>query len=491
MIKQWVNDLGMILLALVLAVVIWIVAIQEEDPIVVGEFQEAIPIQIRHQPVGTTFLPEEFEEIAYLTIRAPESSWRDLRADKFSAWIDLEDRQAGEYQVPVQAECIDKNVRIAQLRPANVPVRLRAELSRTVPVEVRIFGSPPLGYAYLIGEGQMKFNPQAVNVIGPQSIVKEITKATVSLSLLDRRETFVGTRNLDARGADDEIIGFVTIQPPTLQITVPVVQQIDSNEVVVRAVITGTVAPGYLLESVSVDPSIVTLFGDPDVLKEITGFVDTLPLDISGATQDIVERMPLDLPEQVSPVDIQGVKVTVLVAAQQGNATLLREPIIRGLSTDLTALVSPREVAVTLTGPLPRIRSLTEEDVFVYVDLVEKDVGQHRIQLTALVPEGLELVAILPESADVEVRRSLPTPAPTFTPSPTPTPTATSMPTSALTETVSITGTVGVTTTVTPTATTTATGSPTPVATGTPTVVPTPPSPTPVVTPNKESVQDS
>jgi hypothetical protein len=246
-----------------------------------------------------------------------------------------------------------------------------------------------------------------------------------------------------------------------------------------------------LLESVSVDPSIVTLFGDPDVLKEITGFVDTLPLDISGATQDIVERMPLDLPEQVSPVDIQGVKVTVLVAAQQGNATLLREPIIRGLSTDLTALVSPREVAVTLTGPLPRIRSLTEEDVFVYVDLVEKDVGQHRIQLTALVPEGLELVAILPESADVEVRRSLPTPAPTFTPSPTPTPTATSMPTSALTETVSITGTVGVTTTVTPTATTTATGSPTPVATGTPTVVPTPPSPTPVVTPNKESVQDS
>ena len=483
MLKRWVNDLGMILLALALAVVVWIVAVQEEDPINAGEFQYEIPVEIRNQPTGTTFLPERFEETVHLTIRAPESSWRDLRSDKFTAWIDLQDHQDGEYQVPVFAECIDQNVRITGLRPANVPVRLRKEVSRTVPIQIRVFGSPPLGYEYLTREHEIGIDPDSVTVTGPQSLVGQITKATVNLDLRDKRETFVGTRRVDARREDDEVVSFVTILPPSVQITIPIVQKLGSNEVAVRAVTTGTVAPGYSVQGITVDPPIVTLFGDPDVVQGIKGFVETLPLNINMATGDIVERMPLDLPEQVSPVGVQGVKVTVQIAAQQGNVTILREPLIRGLSGDLTAVVSPKEVAVTLTGPLPRIRSLTDEDVFVYVDTVDKGVGQHRIELTSLVPEGLEVLSILPESVEVEIKLILPTPTATATPTPTPTATATRTPTSDVTETVPVTGTAEITITGTPTGTATANTGATPVPTGTATPIPTPPSPTPVAIP--------
>jgi hypothetical protein len=247
---------------------------------------------------------------------------------------------------------------------------------------------------------------------------------------------------------------------------------------VVRAVTTGTVAPGYWVRDVTVEPQFVTLIGEPKVVQEIEGFVETLPLDISGATGDIVERMPLDLPEQVSSAGVQGVKVTVQIEAQQGNATLLREPIIRGLSTDLYAVVSPKEVAVTLTGPLPRIRALTDEEVFVYLDLIDKGIGQHRIELAALVPEGMELLSILPEFAEVEIRRVPPTPTPTSTP--TPTPTATPTPTGTLTETQGISGTVGITITVTPT------GTPTAEIGVTPSAAPISTPPAPTATPAKK-----
>ncbi len=478
MAKRLVNDLGVIVLAFVLAVVVWIVATQEENPVESGEFEAAIPIEVRNQPAGTTFLPERFEESVALTLRAPRSSWNDLRADKFTAWIDLQGREAGEYQVPVQVECIDKNVRIEELRPSNVPVRLRAEVSRTVPVKVQIFGAPALGYEFRSGDDEIGVDPITVTVTGPASLVEQVAKATVNLDLRNRKETFMGTRRIDARRADDEIVSFVSIQPSTVQITIPVVQKIDSNEVAVRAVTTGSVAPGYWVQGVVVDPPIVTLIGDPQVVRTISGFVETLPLNIGGATGDIVERMPLDLPEQVSPVGIQGVKVTVQIAALQGNVNLLREPIIRGLSTNLEAFVSPREVVVTLTGLLPRIRTLTDEDVFVYVDLIDKDIGIHRVELTSLVPEGLEVLSILPESVDVEIRRVLPTPTPTYTPTPTPTPTPTGI----------VTGTPGVTVTVTvvPTATLGAGVTATPTRSGTPTPVTTPPTPTPVATPTKE-----
>jgi YbbR domain-containing protein len=347
-----------------------------------------------------------------------------------------------------------------------------------VPVQVRVFGSAALGYELRTGEAVIE--PETVMVVGPESVVETVSKATVDLDLRDRKEPFVGTRRVVARRADDEAVAFVSVQPATVQIAIPVVQEIGSNEVAVRAVTTGTVASGYWVRGVTVEPAIVTLMGDPDAVQEISGFVETLPLDITGATGDIVERMPLDLPEQVSPVPVTGVKVTVFVEAQQGHLTVLREPVIRGLSADLVTVVSPKEVAVTLTGPRQRLSALTDEDVYVYVDLVEKGIGQHRIELTSLVPEGLQVLALLPEDVDVEIRMAPPTPTmtPTFTSVPTPTHTPTPTSTVAISSTVGITttvtptGTVGITTTVAPTGTVALEITRTPAAT--PTLAPTP-----------------
>jgi YbbR domain-containing protein len=481
LIKRWVNDLTLMLLALVLAVVVWIVAVQEENPIETGEFQQTIPIEIRNQPEGTTFRPETFEESVLLTIRAPQSSWQDLRADKFTAWIDLEGHSAGRYEVDVRAECIDNNVRIVELRPAKVPVHLRKEISRAVPVDVRVYGTAALGFEILVD--QREIEPEVVTVTGPESIVEEVTKATIDLDLRDRRETFIGTRRVVARQADATLVTDVSIEPTTVQITIPVVQEIGSNEVAVRAVTTGTVASGYWVRDIAIEPPVVTLIGDPEVVAE-KGFVETLPLDISGATGDVVENLPLDLPEQVSPLGVQGVKVTVYVEAQQGTLTILRQPVIRGLGTNLVASVSPKEVAVTVTGPRPRLRAITDEDVYVYVDLIDKGIGQHSIDLTYLVPEGLDVIALLPETVEVEVTYSPPTPTPTFTP--TPTPTFTPTPTGTLTDTQAISGTAGVTVTVTPTGTVAADATATPSATP----VPTPLGPTPAITPTATPGKD-
>jgi YbbR domain-containing protein len=205
----------------------------------------------------------------------------------------------------------------------------------------------------------------------------------------------------------------------------------------------GTVAAGYWLRSVTVDPLTVMLVGDPDVVSKISGFVETAPLDISGATGDVIERMALNLPEGASTVGVQGALITVSVAAQQGSLTVVRRPVVRGLSTDLTAHVSPEEVEVTLVGPMPRLNVLVDEDVIVYVELVDKGVGKHIVDLTYLVPEGLQVGSILPATVDVEISRIVPTPSPTVTRTPTRLPTAT----------FSLTSTAGITLTVTPTGT--------------------------------------
>jgi YbbR domain-containing protein len=436
----------MILLAVILSFVVWIVAMQEQDPITEGEYSQPIPVEVRNQPEGTTFLPATFNESVVFTIRAPRSSWQGLQRDKFSAWIDLEGMAPGDYEVPVQYSVLDANVRVLEIRPATVAVHLKRKISRTVPVQVQLFGSPAQGYE--LSTRDVVIEPATVTVTGPASIVEQVAKATVDVYLRDGvKETFTVSRNPVARQASDELVGsFVVIEPSAVQITVPIVQQTGFKEVAVRPRIVGTVAAGYWVRDVSVEPLTVLLGGDRDVVARISGFVETMPLDISGATSDIVERLALALPEGATAVDTQGVKVTVKVEPQQGSLTVVRRPTIRGLSTELVATVIPEEVEVTLIGPLPRLNSLTDEDVFVYVELVDKGVGQYRVELTTLAPEGLEVISISPATVDVEIA-AIPTPTPTLTPTPTrtPRPTATPTLTSTITATVPVTTTITVT----------------------------------------------
>ncbi len=443
--RKWAGNLGIFSVALVLAIIVWIVATQEQNPIEQRELDVPIPIEVRNQPEGTTFLPATFDEDVRLTIRAPRNTWRDLRADKCTAWIDLQEHGPGDYEVPVQYACTDRNVRVLDHQPATVSVRLQEEISRTVPVELQLYGSAALGYK--INESDKIIKPETVTVIGPEQIVSQVNKATLDLYLRDVKETLTSVRSVVARQADGESVGsFVTIEPSSVQITIPVVQQTGFNEVAVRPRLTGTVASGYWIRSVTVDPITVMLVGDPAVVSQVSGFVEAMPLDISGATGDVVERVALNLPEGASTVGVQGVLVTVTVAAQQGSLTVVRQPVVRGLSTDLTARVSPTEVQMTLVGPLPRLESLQDEDVYVYVELVDKGVGQHKVDLTYLVPEGLQVASILPATVDVEISPVLPTRAATATRRPIPRLTLTPV----MTATETVTATLGVTIAATP-----------------------------------------
>jgi hypothetical protein len=134
------------------------------------------------------------------------------------------------------------------------------------------------------------------------------------------------------------------------------------------------------------------------------------------------------------------------------------------LSTDLTARISPEVVEMTLVGPLPRLETLAPQEVFVYVELVDKGVGQHAVELTYLVPEGLEVSSVLPSAVDVVISRIPPTPTPTRTRTPTPTAQPTAA-TPTLDVSATLTTTQGITLTVTPGLTGTAALTGTPVTT--------------------------
>jgi len=180
----------------------------------------------------------------------------------------------------------------------------------------------------------------------------------------------------------------------------------------------GQQAAGYRLENISVFPPVVTVFAsDPQLIKDMPGVVETQPLDIQDAKDNITTRLGLSLPENITIVGAQTVQVEVGISPIQTSLTLLNQQIsIIGLPDGMVAQISPQTVDVILSGPLPVLEILTPQDITITVDVTGLNLGVHQLtpKVSTLVDNVL-VESILPGT--IEVVLSLPV-----------TPTATSKP---------------------------------------------------------------
>lgn len=417
--RRLLNELGSILLALTLAIIVWVVAMNEENPITRGTWGEPIPIELINQPAGTVIVGD-IPKTVQVEMRAPQSSWRDLRRESFRAVVDLAGAQIGMNQLEVHVECSDRRVEIIESRPSTISVRLDRLKQANWTVRVVIMDSPPFGYE--VRNDEITSNPTSVTVSGPEAFVNQVNEVIAEVYLRGATETVERRVSLRARDAQGEPVN-VTLEPATVLVKIPLVQQRGFRNLPVRVVWEGQPAAGYRISNVSVDPSIVTIIGDPQTIEQLPGYLETAPVLVGGATADVVERVPLILPEGVSLLGIQTVQVTINVTPIESSLTVERRVQVQGLPVTMQANVSPETVSIILSGPLPKLDALRTEDVQVILDVFNLGPGVHQLAPVVIVPEGIRVQSVVPERVQVEII-ALPTPTPTATLTRTPAPTA-------------------------------------------------------------------
>lgn len=416
---RWVaNNYRTFLWAFALAVAVWISAVTSADPDETRTLPSPVPVQIVGQASNLVLNSDIPKEVS-VTLRAPRSVWSLIEDDPslVRAILDLSSMSSGEHVVELQIQIDPRPIQIVSVTPRTITFTLEPLTTKSFDVDLSLSGEAAVGYQ--VGEAALE--PVEVVVAGAQSQVQKVTRARIALDLNGIRENFDQTLEVEVLDDQGEIVEGVTVSPATIRITLPVSQQGGYRDVAVKVTIVGRVASGYRLTDLSVFPPVVTVYStDPDLVSNLPGVVETQPLDLQNAQDDINTRLSLNLPPGVSIIGEQTVLVQAGVSPIEGSVTMAGEIIeIIGLENGLSAQVSPISVDVILSGPLPLLDTLTRQSVRATVDLTGLSVGTYQVTpKVEILVSNIVVESILPNTIEVVITE-LDAPGPT--PSPTPT----------------------------------------------------------------------
>lgn len=405
--QGFVSNLSSALLALFLAVVVWVVAVYETAPPRTAPFPTPLTIAVLNLGENLAIsnsVPRETR----ITVRALGDTWDQLRASDFEATIDLAGLGAGHHDLPINVTTAKEDVSILQVDPATTGVDLQELAERKVRVRVKLLDedSIPLGYTFRLPVA----TPEQVTVTGPRAATELVAEAVVEVSLRNARDTVsqqLAPALVDTNG--NRVAG-LSVSPSTVAVRVVVERQVGYRDVTVRATTEGSPAAGYWISNISVEPVLVTVYGQQSQIEALPGFLDTESIDVQGATNDVIKRVPLALPEGVLVLGEgsgdEGILVQISIQPLLGGQTIRSELELRQLSFGLTATASPTAVDIILSGPLPALQELQPGDVRTVLNLFGLTRGTHKVTPEVILPEGLglEVQSIVPDIVEVTIQ---------------------------------------------------------------------------------------
>lgn len=413
---RWIADnYRTFLWAFALAVAVWIAAVTSADPDEVRAYPYPIPVEIIGQDPGLV-ISKNVPATVDVTLRAPRSVWNIIEADRTSvrAILDLSGLSSGEHTAQMQIQINARPVQILSVSPGDVKFSLEPFSTQTLNVELNLKGDTAIGYE--VGAGVLE--PVQIVVAGAQSEVRKVRRARVTVDLNGVRENIEKSLKVEVLDENNAPVSGITVTPNVIHVNLPVSQQGGYRDVAVKVVVIGRVASGYHLTDITVYPPVVTVFaGDPQLVNNLPGILETQPLDLQGIKSDINTRLALNLPDGVSIVGEQTVLIQAGVSPIESSVTLAGEKVdVIGIGSGLTAQVSPSTVDVIASGPVPVLDTLTRQDVRVTVDLTGLKPGTYQIapKVEVLIDEVL-VESILPTAIEVVIS---PVGAPTASPTP-------------------------------------------------------------------------
>jgi len=402
---RWLGKtLPTILTALIFAVIIWVTAISEADP----TREETLSNTVRINVVGLSpdlLLVNSIPERMNLTVRAPSSliTRLNLEPDLVKATLDLSGLEAGTHTLKPQVNIMLNPVEVINTSVETIRVELEQLSSVTFPVTLNMGGSLPISYQV----DETILGSREVTVTGPRSLVDTISQVVAIVDISNAVNNIDLQVDLTPINAAGNVVSGVSLSPGRIRVSIIITQLGGYRNLFVKIVTIGQIANGFYLTGLSATPVNVTVFAsEPDLVNSMPAFVETVPINLNGASADFEVDVSLNLPDGVNLIGDQTISVQVGIAPIGSSINFINIPVqVINLGANYTATLSPTVVDVYLSGPLYLLEGYTFSDIIINLDLIDRGPGTYQlVPVMERLSELLKVDAILPGTIEVIIK---------------------------------------------------------------------------------------
>ena len=408
--KSFRNNFGLKLISVLIAIVIWYIVVDIDDPIetmtytvkvtVVNEAYIANGKQIYHI--------DDSNKTVGVTLRANRSTLRNVREDDITVTADLTqivDLERDPVMVPLTAECRGIAASNITLARTTIPITIESIATKTFAVAVDTRESVP---SEEFEVGSMTVSPDQIVINGPESIINQIDTAVAQIDVTGMTIDSTRMAKLVLLGKDQSVISEDTIQDDLSfeggkpEVTVYVELWKRRSDVELAVDYAGTPAPGYHVESVVVTPDTITVVGDSSALLQLTRNSNVIRIpeefvNIEGASEDVGAEIDLAeiMPEnmRLARNTAEEATVTVAVRSDQTRDLVLDVDRLQVLNLDPNLAVSygQAELTVRIKGSGAMLEDITGENVVASIDLQGLGPGETTVPVNFELPPGVSV----------------------------------------------------------------------------------------------------
>lgn len=293
MAKKLTNNLGLKILAVLVSIVLWFIAVNINDPISTQAYNVKVNV------IKTGFdSSDKYTEVDSNTdhirvvVKATRSELSNFNENFIVATADA-DNEYRDGKVPIKVELSTaspiKDAELIYDENAYVDLKVEDNRRRQMPIKVNAVGEPEEGYM-LVSATPIQ---NAVMLHGPESLVNSVNTVSVDIDIDEATSDVNISLPIHLHDANGKEITDKRIEKSISDVsTTATIWMIKSLPVEYKY--TGVPADGYRIKgNLSAEIYNIQVAGKPSVIKNTQKLVISDALDITGATSDVEKTVDL------------------------------------------------------------------------------------------------------------------------------------------------------------------------------------------------------
>lgn len=411
--KSLMNKSTLKILSLLIAILIWVVVKNVQDPMLVKVIT-SIPVTI----VNESYLASKLEvplliegqDTVNVKVKGRESVVKELAREDFTAVADMTQiisMETTPRMVPVKVSCeglLDSDISVT---PGNIQVDIEKQTSVEKIIAVNTGDTVP-DKNYEVGV--LKANPEKVTISGPESIVNKIDRVVAMVDVSDRKETRteldselkIYDKNQDELSEKQlSYLDLKEIRNNKIKVTAEFWKA--QNKISLKVESSGSPKHGYQVSEIKLVPDTISIAGTDEALQKLAEAGNTLEIpgsmiDVSGKSSDFEVNIDLTelLPENTKLARDLNSSVIATVKILPYNSQDFELPATQiqteNIPEDMDLVFGQEKITVRLKGKDEDLKNLKPETVQMKIDLKGYKEGEYTVPVTVTLPGGYELV---------------------------------------------------------------------------------------------------